>query len=120
MSDTATGHTLVGGDRWQAPASADVAPNVDDRRREAGRTQSGWCVVSRHRRCHGSWGGMGPVSNEGGKSTVMAHTSVGWWPAPERPWLCVIVVVDLAIITQDLSSLSVFLCVMGGGGGFGW
>ena len=62
---------------------------------------------------------MGPVSDKGGKSTATAHTSVGWWPAPERPWLCVIVVVDLTVVTRDLSSLSVFLRVVGGGGSDG-
>ena len=61
-------------------------------------------------------GGMGPVSDEGGKSTATARTSVGGWPAPERPWLCVIIVVDLAVVTRDLSLLSVFLRIVGGGG----
>ena len=115
MSDTAAGHTLVGGDRWRALVSADVVPAVDDRHGEAGQTQAGLCVVSRHCHCHGSWGGMSPVSDEGGKSTAMARTLVGWWPAPEWPWLCVIDIVDLAVVTRDLLLLLVFLRIVGGG-----
>ena len=84
-----------------------------DRRRRGGASCLGIAVAM------AAGGGMGLVSDKGGKSTATARTSVGWWPAPEWPWLCVIVVVDLTVVTRDLSSLSVFLRVVGGGGSDG-